>query len=231
MKLEMDLIELIIVSVIILFTAIISFKNNSLNLKAIITAGILGLIIYLIGGIPAFTALLLFFLIAEISTKYSRKKLKTKHETRSISNIIGNAGIALISLILGFQIGFFGAIASSLSDTSSAEIGMLSKKKPRLITNLKQKVTRGTDGGITCLGLIAGLLTATIIGLIHYFFYSNIYLLIIISIAGFSGTIIDSILGAVLERKKILNNNQVNLIASLCGAMIAISLRIYFQII
>jgi uncharacterized protein (TIGR00297 family) len=226
----MNFIELILIIVLLFFAGLISFKTKSLSIKAIITAFFLGLIIYFLGGLPAFTALLIFFLIGEITTKHSRKKLELKHETRTIQNIIGNAGISLISLIAGIPLGFYGAIASALSDTASAEIGMLSKKKPRLITNLK-KVKRGTDGGITLLGLITGAITATIIGLIHYFFYLNFYALIAISIAGFSGTIIDSLLGAKFERNQRLNNNQVNFIASFCGAIIAIGLGIYFQII
>jgi uncharacterized protein (TIGR00297 family) len=227
----MNFTELALVLSIILFSGILSFKTKSLDLKAVIIAVLLGLTVYFFGGIPAFTALVVFFLIGEISTKYSRKKLKLKHETRSIENILGNAGIALMSLIAGIPLGFYGAISSALSDTASAEIGMLYPKKPRLITDLNKKVERGTDGGITSLGLLAGAVTAIILGLIHYFFYSNFYALIAVSVAGFSGTIIDSILGAKYERKNQLNNNQVNFIASFFGALIAFSLGIYFQII
>ncbi|MBN2127717.1 MAG: DUF92 domain-containing protein [Candidatus Diapherotrites archaeon] len=227
----MNLPELSAVILVLFISALTAFKTKSLDLKAVILALILGFLVYYLGGIPAFTALVVFFLIGEITTKYSRKKLNSPHETRTINNILGNSGIALLSLIAGIPIGFYGAISSALSDTASAEIGMLSLKKPRLITDLNKRVERGTDGGITSLGLIAGAITAVILGLVHYFFYFNFNALIAISIAGFSGTIIDSILGAKFERKQKLNNNQVNFIAGLCGAIIAVALGIYFQII
>ena len=41
-------------------------------------------------------------------------------------------------------------------------------------------------------------------------------------IAGTIGCFIDSLLGALLENKEILNNEHVNLLATLCGAIIGV---------
>jgi uncharacterized protein (TIGR00297 family) len=41
-------------------------------------------------------------------------------------------------------------------------------------------------------------------------------------IAGTMGCFIDSILGALLENKEIINNEHVNLLATLCGAIIGV---------
>jgi len=118
-------------------------------------------------------------------------------------------------------------MASALSDTVSSEIGMLSKKKPRLITNFKE-VNAGTDGGITPIGLIAGIIGAAIIAGIYFYLTSNSTLFLILIIAGFVGSLVDSYLGAIFERKGQLNNTQVNFFASLSGGVVAVLLSSMF---
>ncbi|RFU77586.1 duf92 domain [Trichoderma arundinaceum] len=56
-------------------------------------------------------------------------------------------------------IGIIANYAAVAADTFSSELGILSKSEPRLITSLTlRKVPRGTNGGVTLLGLGAGLL-------------------------------------------------------------------------
>jgi uncharacterized protein (TIGR00297 family) len=227
----MELIHLGIVLIALSIFSLISFKSKALDLKGIILAALIGLAVFVFGGIAEFTALTVFFAAAETATKYSRAKLKTKHEIRTIQNIIGNSGAALIALFFFPKIAFFGAISAALSDTVSSEIGMLSKKKPRLITNLKKEVEAGTDGGVTRRGIASGIIGGIIIALIYFFFETNYFAVVSIALAGLIGSIVDSFLGAAFERKKMLNNMQVNFLASLSGALIAFALGIYFNII
>jgi uncharacterized membrane protein len=63
-----------------------------------------------------------------------------------------------------FVIGIIANYAAVAADTFSSELGILSKSEPRLITSLTlRKVPRGTNGGVTLLGLGAGLLGSIII--------------------------------------------------------------------
>ncbi|EPE10646.1 integral membrane protein [Ophiostoma piceae UAMH 11346] len=56
-------------------------------------------------------------------------------------------------------IGIIANYAAVSADTFSSELGILSKSAPRLITSLTlRKVPRGTNGGVTLVGLGAGLL-------------------------------------------------------------------------
>ena len=71
------------------------------------------------------------------------------------------------------------------------------------------------------LGFLAGLIGAFFIAAIGAFIYKDIFIVIIITISGFIGCIIDSILGATFEIKGMLNNTQVNFLGSASGALIA----------
>jgi uncharacterized membrane protein len=98
--------------------------------------------------------------------------------------------------------------AAVAADTFSSELGILSKGKPRLITAPWRVVPPGTNGGVTLTGLGAGLLGAFCIA-------STSTLLIpfcknwtsadkaaytaAITLAGLSGSLLDSYLGAVLQ--------------------------------
>jgi uncharacterized membrane protein len=61
-------------------------------------------------------------------------------------------------------VGIIANYAAVAADTFSSELGILAKGQPRLITSLNlRKVPRGTNGGVTLLGLGAGLLGSFII--------------------------------------------------------------------
>ncbi|KAI1500860.1 integral membrane protein DUF92 [Biscogniauxia marginata] len=61
-------------------------------------------------------------------------------------------------------VGIIANYAAVCADTFSSELGILSRSTPRLITSLSlRKVPRGTNGGVTLWGLVAGLLGSMII--------------------------------------------------------------------
>jgi uncharacterized membrane protein len=61
-------------------------------------------------------------------------------------------------------VGIIANYAAVAADTFSSELGILSNSSPRLITSLTlRKVPRGTNGGVTLIGLAAGLLGSVII--------------------------------------------------------------------
>ncbi|KAI1442567.1 integral membrane protein DUF92-domain-containing protein [Annulohypoxylon stygium] len=61
-------------------------------------------------------------------------------------------------------VGIIANYAAVCADTFSSELGILSRTSPRLITSWSlRKVPRGTNGGVTLWGLVAGLLGSMII--------------------------------------------------------------------
>ena len=205
----------------------LAYQRRSLSNRGIIVALIVGTTAFVLGGINSYLILLAFYVIAETGTTVSRKIIGKEHEQRRTSNVIGNSGAALIALVFGQPIAFFGAIAAALADTISGEIGLLSKNKPVLITSLKE-VEAGTDGGVTPLGLFSGAIAGGLIASAYYVISNNLNDSLIIFVAGVIGMVADSVLGDVFERNGKLNNMQVNFIASMCGAVAAVIIKLMF---
>ena len=214
------------VIIILAVFSVISITKRFLDRDGVIIANIFGLAIYWLGNLTSFLVVVVFFAAAELATKVSQRKGHFVHEQRTTGNIVGNGLPALIALALGSLTGFYGGLSAALADTLSSEIGMLSQTKPRLITDLKKHVGRGTDGGITILGLLAGLVGALFIGIIYSLLYKSYTALAIITISGFIGCLVDSVLGALFELKGKLNNTQVNFLGSASGATLAYLLAI-----
>ncbi|GHJ86209.1 hypothetical protein NliqN6_2611 [Naganishia liquefaciens] len=101
-----------------------------------------------------------------------------------------------------------GHFASCLGDTLASELGILSPSKPILVTTLKP-CPPGTNGGISLAGTGMSIVGGGIIGLTvgalqtQFGFISDISLLrftMMGALAGFGGSMIDSLLGATLQQ-------------------------------
>ncbi|MGI6589279.1 MAG: DUF92 domain-containing protein [Candidatus Iainarchaeum sp.] len=218
-------IELVAVLFFLAFFSFISYKKKWLDFEGILIGNAVGLAAITYGPNPLvdFGIVVIFFVIGEIASNFPKKK----HEERNIWNVLGNSLPALLTLLpiiafpehaFLFEMAFFGAISAALADTLSSEVGYYSKTKPIMITTLKP-VERGTDGGVTLLGEVAALFGGIIIGLVHFFVYQNYLLAGVVALAGLVGSNSDSIVGGLFETKKILNNTQVNMIGTTCGAI------------
>ncbi|UCF08209.1 MAG: DUF92 domain-containing protein [Thermoplasmata archaeon] len=177
-------------------------------------------------------------------------KIGERHAKNVLANGLAPTLVALFSFegfhLIGekwmAEVAFVATISVAASDTVASELGVFSDKT-YLITNLKKRVKPGTHGGVSMLGqswaLIAAFYTA-ITGWVVLFFLPHIYSnssgnfmlndsppayslgLIFIPLAiGFIGCQVDSVLGATLERKGLISNNAVNLIATGSGGLIA----------
>jgi len=213
--------EVVILLVSLGLFSLISYKKRMLKIEGVLIANIVGIAIFLFADwtLAYFFVTVLFFAAAEIATFYLHKK-KPRHEIRTTGNIFGNSGTAILALVVGFPLGFFAAFASALADTLSSEIGLLSKRKPVLITTLEE-VEPGTDGGITPLGMAAAFFGAGIIASVHFLLFQNILLFLLLVVSGVFGSVADSFFGAVFERKRMLNNAEVNFLGSLSGTGLA----------
>jgi uncharacterized membrane protein len=76
---------------------------------------------------------------------------------------------------------------------------VLNPTPPRLITNLRKRVEKGTSGGISLFGTLASLLGSAVIALPAALFTDNWSLFPLITFAGLAGSLFDSLLGATVQ--------------------------------
>jgi uncharacterized protein (TIGR00297 family) len=215
--------------------AALAFSVGAVNRSGAVTGAMVSFLLCAGGGFAALGALIAVFVLAWLTTKigYQRKArigAAEKIEGRDAFQVLANLGVAAGCAILYAFEGkaiFLIALAASLSeaaaDTVSSEIGQLSNEKARLITTWKA-VPAGTDGGVTVLGTVSGVAAAIavsmvcIVGGMVPWNRAGIPIL-----AAFGGTLADSYLGAILERRKLLNNDLVNSLGTLVAAVIALA--------
>ena len=102
------------------------------------------------------------------------------------------------------------ALAEAAADTVSSELGQVFGPHPRMITTLRQ-VESGTDGAISLIGTLAGVVAAAIVAAAGTFALRGGRTMFAISCAGaVFGLLFDSLLGATLEQRGWLNNDAVN---------------------
>jgi uncharacterized protein (TIGR00297 family) len=121
------------------------------------------------------------------------------------------------------------AMAEATADTVSSELGQILGGPPRMITNLRS-VPAGTDGAISLTGTLCGATAAAIVVAVAVlalpqFSRTDAFLALG---AGIAGTLIDSLLGAIPERKGWLNNDAVNTISTLAAALMGALLTRWF---
>ena len=176
-----------------------------------------------------FLALLIVFAVTLGATRvgYARKQQLRVAEPsggRTAAQAMANLGIAALLVAVapaGWPVIALAALAEAAADTSSSEIGMAFPGKTVLITNLKS-TPAGTDGGISLVGTMAACGGAIMVAAAALL--SSLVSLpqaVIIVLAGFLGTMVDSLLGSLFERRGWLDNDLVNLFSTAAAAGMA----------
>lgn len=93
------------------------------------------------------------------------------------------------------------ALAASSADTWATEIGTLARSAPRSILN-GRLVPVGTSGGLTGLGLAAGLAGAGFVGVSVFVLGWPAAAVVAAILGGFFGCVLDSLLGATLQARR-----------------------------
>ncbi len=184
-------------------------------------------------GPSAFAVLATLFLLTWIATRfgYRRKQalgVAERGDGRNAWQVLANLAVAALGSVAfgvtGNRIWLFAtaaALAEAATDTVASEIGQTRGQTAVLITTWKP-VPAGTDGGITVSGTIAGTAAGVVIAAIAA--WGGIIprgQLWIPAAAGFAGMLVDSVLGATLQRRGRMNNESVNFFGTLAAAALA----------
>src|SRR6266550_1393227 len=179
-------------------------------------------------------ALISVFALTWIATRFGYRRKQTlgiaeRPEGRKSSQVSANLGVAAACAILYsfshrnslFLLAMVAAFAEAGADTVSSELGQTANRQPRLITTW-EPVPTGTNGAVSIIGTLAGILSAAVIagisiavGLLPWQYLPNCLG------AATAGMFFDSVLGASLERQGRIGNDAVNLLSTLLAAILA----------
>ncbi len=219
-------------------------------------------------GTRAGAALLAFFLSSSLLGRLPAAHAieQQRGNERDAVQVLANGGVAAVlagaSSVASERVrplltaGFSGAIAAATADTWATEIGSRSRQRPRSIATLAP-VAPGKSGGVTLAGLAASAAGATLIASVTSSDLRRnhrhvLIELVPVSVGGFTGALVDSVLGAVVQEVRFCdhclleseqrvhacgtptrrirgiswcNNDTVNAVATVVGAATAILLH------
>lgn len=187
-----------------------AYWRRALTLDGALGAALVGAIVFARGGRPAAGALLTFFGTSSVlsrvgpNRKQSGSLAQAKSARRDVWQVLANGGFATLSIMRGGRQhgggGFLGALAAAGADTWATELGMLARRRPRLISTW-QPVEPGTSGGITPEGLGASLAGALAVGLAWSVLGGGWRGVPVAVFSGSCGSLIDSLLGATIQAR------------------------------
>ncbi len=236
-------------SILLLIATII--PKQLLTPAGLIHAWGLGVVIWGILGWRGYGVVMFYFLVGSAVTRLGMAQKEAagiaeqRDGARGPENVWGSAltaigcaiGVAIIklgwldpgweSLLL---LGYVASLATKLADTTASEVGKAYGKKTFLITTL-QPVPRGTEGAISWEGTLAGIVGGILISLVaNSLGMISLTGVVICTIASLIATNLESVIGATLQSKlDWLSNELVNVINTMIGAVVAISIAIWWH--
>lgn len=245
--------------------SLIAWWRKALDLSGAIGATVVGTIIFGLGGWGPSIALVLFFISGSVLSGLPSKlpraslvELKEKHG-RSWKQVAANGIVPMAAILasvivpsqrLLFTYIFYGAVATSCSDTWGTEIGVrYGKSALDILTG--RGLDTGLSGGVSVEGFAASIAGSALIALASFVpngFDPKGFFAILV--AGILGSLSDSVLGSAMQGKyraeieggtvrerhshpgmltpqlvqgfHVLTNNGVNCISSVFGAFMTL---------
>jgi uncharacterized protein (TIGR00297 family) len=199
--------------------AVAGYRRAALSKSGVAGALITGTILCGLGGWEWGMLLIAFFISSSALSHYRESDKENlaekfaKGHQRDMGQALANAGVASALAIVGLfwnhpllYIACAGSMAAVNADTWATELGVLSRRPPRLITT-GQPVDVGTSGGVTALGMVASIGGAGLIGLfggagglvVEMGLAGASLVLLSAVVGGLIGALCDSVLGATIQ--------------------------------
>jgi len=233
-----DLWSLALVLALCASLSVLSYRFQLLTASGAIAAFATGFIIGGLGSLGWLVILIAFTILGFIVTRYKiqlkvRRGLQEGRKgERTYRNVLANGLVpAIISVAYWlsgspsdplFHIAFLSAIGTAAADTIASELGILSQRV-WLITTF-ERVPPGTDGGISVMGTawaVAAAAFSSLVGWAILFPGDVLNVLILIpTTMGVLGCMVDSVIGATLERRGMVSKLGTNIISMTVGAVL-----------
>jgi uncharacterized protein (TIGR00297 family) len=195
-------------------------------------------------GLPGLAVMVSFFAIGTAATglgyrvKAARGIAQEKGGARGWRNAWANGGVpAFLALLAGaagtrtgaapallLAVAYSAAVATAAADTCASEVGKAYGRRTVLITTLRP-VPPGTEGAVSLEGTMAGLAGGALVGAVGA--AVGLYswpVAAVVAAAGLLGSLAESVLGTVAERKGWMGNHLLNAFNTAAGAGIAVAM-------
>ena len=209
--------------------AYLAYRAGALSKSGAMAAGILGAVVFGLGGVAWALVLLTFFITASGLSHFMKSRKAdlnadfAKGSKRDAGQVAANGAVAgVLALVFFFLsrfqpqsrwlpflwIGFAASLASANADTWATELGVLNPRQPLLLTTLK-RVPRGSSGAVSLAGSLAALAGSALVAGVAVLTALTGWMpeggpalvrqFIIITLVGWFGSFVDSLLGATLQ--------------------------------
>jgi uncharacterized protein (TIGR00297 family) len=213
-----------------------AYAVKTVDPSGVVVGFLVGFLIYAFLDWRGYLLLLAFFVIGSACTKFgykSKAAAKIAQEgggRRGARHALANAGVATACALFAgvsdyrvlFGVAFAGAFATAAADTSSSEVGQVLGRRTFLLTTFRP-VPRGTEGAVSLEGTLAGVIASLVIAalgaLVGLYPWTGVLPIVV---AAFVGTTFESLVGAALEKRQLLDNEALNFLNTLVGALVAV---------
>ena len=211
---------------------------RKIDLAGTLIGGLIACSLFLGGGFPAMGLLLTFFVLGSWVSHWKKAQkitlgLAQENEgMRSARHAIANGGVAAVCGLLAWlfpaqaEIWLFAlaaSLASATGDTFSSELGNLLGRRYWDVLSF-QPGKRGADGVISLEGTLAGLGGSILLAILASSQLASVWQVLGVALIGLGGNLMDSLLGATLQRRGWLSNDQVNYASTFFAALLAVLL-------
>ena len=214
--------------------AALAWKARSIDAAGALSAIVIGTVITAGLGLAGLAVMVAFFVIGSAATrlgyrvKAARGIAQEKGGARGWRNAWANGGVpAVLALMAGvtegearalFAIAYAAAVATAAADTCSSEVGKAYGRRTFLITSFRP-VPPGTEGAVSLEGTLGGLAGGALVAAVGAAggLYSPGWG-IVVALAGLAGSLAESVIGTVAERRGWLDNDLLNALNTAIGA-------------
>lgn len=216
--------------------AAIGYAARTVSASGALAGAIIGATIFVFSGPAGWALLLAAFIAASAASRVGLRKKEAlgisedRGGRRGVGNAIANTGIAAGAAIASTMtyaeeaalIAFTAALTAGASDTIASEIGKAWGRRTWLVAPLR-RVSPGTSGALSIEGTAAGVGGAALLGAaaVALGLVSRETWLPIVAAASLA-SLVESGLGATLERDGTLNNDALNFVNTGVSAFAAL---------
>jgi uncharacterized protein (TIGR00297 family) len=220
--------------------ALAARATSSLDTAGAVSAVIIGTAITVGLGAAGLLLMIAFFALGSAATrlgfaaKAARGIAQEKGGARGWRNAWANGGVpAVLALMAAMApsdlrpvctLAYAAAVATAAADTCASEVGKAYGRRTVLITTL-QPVPPGTEGAVSLMGTLAGAAAAVLVAAMGPAGRLYAWTLVpLVAAAGLLGSLAESVVGAVAERRGWMGNDALNALNTAFGAALVVLL-------